>query len=305
MDKDGFIYRPAEGAALADFDPKYTGGFTDEGEARDWMEGAAGDIAKYQDMLMAHGDYGLLVLFQAMDGAGKDATIKHVMSAADPQGCEVKLFKEATEKEARHDYLWRAVLALPARGQIGIFNRSYYENVLAERVHPEKLERQKLPREALGDGLWERRCRQINDFERYLLENGIHVLKFFLNLSREEQRRRLLERIERPEKRWKFSASDVEERGFWDEHMEAYEEAFRRTSTEWAPWHIIPADSRWFARAAVASAVASKLKSLHAEYPEPSPEQERELDEARKALEEEGADGKARRGRRAHEADAR
>ncbi|HLM55161.1 MAG TPA: PPK2 family polyphosphate kinase [Pyrinomonadaceae bacterium] len=289
MDTAQFIYRPDEGSALADFDPKFTGGFPDEDEARAWMEGAAGEIAKYQDIMMAHGDYGLVVLFQAVDGAGKDATIKHVMSAADPQGCEVKMFKEVTEKEVRHDYLWRAVLALPARGQIGIFNRSYYEHVLAERVHPEKLERQRLPEEALGDGLWERRFRQINDFERYLVENGIHVLKFFLHLSREEQRERLLQRIDRPEKRWKFSSSDIKERAFWDEYMRAYEEAFARTSTQTAPWYIIPDDSRWFARAAVASVIASKLKSFHADYPSPSREEEREMEGARKALEAEDA----------------
>ncbi len=289
MDTAQFIYRPDGGSALADFDPKFTGGFTGEDEARAWMEGAAGEIARYQDILMAHGDYGLLILFQAMDGAGKDATIKHVMSAADPQGCEVKMFKEPTEKEVGHDYLWRAVLALPARGQIGIFNRSYYEHVVAERVHPEKLERQRLPEEALGDGLWERRFRQINDFERYLVENGIHVLKFYLNLSRGEQRERLLQRLDRPEKRWKFSSSDIQERALWDEYMRAYEEAFARTSTQSAPWHIIPADSRWFARAAVASIVASRLKSLHAEYPSPSREQEREMESARKALKGEDA----------------
>lgn len=291
MDTDGFLYRPGQGASLADFDPKYTGGFRSEEEARGWMEAAARDIAKYQDILMAHGDYGLLIILQAMDGAGKDATIKHVMSAADPQGCEVKMFKEATEKEVRHDYLWRAARALPARGQIGIFNRSYYEQVVAERVHPEKLERQKLPQEARGDDLWERRCRQINDFERYLVENGIHVMKFYLNLSREEQRRRLLERLERPEKRWKFSSSDVKERGLWDDYMKAYGEALERTGTDRAPWHVIPADSRWFARAAVASAIASKLKSLHDEYPKASPEQEQELEEARRVLEGESPGG--------------
>jgi PPK2 family polyphosphate:nucleotide phosphotransferase len=294
MDGGGFIYRPEAGAALADFDPKFTGGFKGEDEARAWMEEAAGEIARYQDMLMAHGDYGLIVLLQAMDGAGKDATIKHVMSSADPQGCEVKMFKEATEKEVRHDYLWRAAGALPARGQIGIFNRSYYEHVVAERVHPEKLERQNLPEEARGDGLWERRYRQINDFERYLVENGIHVLKFYLYMSREEQRRRLLERLDRPDKRWKFSSSDVEERQLWDEHIRVYEEAFRRTSTEWAPWHIVPADSRWFARAAVASAVASKLKSFHTDYPGQSGERERELEEARRALEGEDDGGRVR-----------
>jgi len=289
MDGAQFVYRPGEGATLSDFDPKFTGGFSDEGAARDSMAADAERLAAHQDMLMAHGTHGLLVLFQGMDAAGKDATIKHVMSAADPQGCEVKMFKEATEKEVRHDYLWRAACALPARGQIGIFNRSYYEHVLAEKVHPEKLERQCLPEEAKGEGLWERRYRQINDFERYLAENGVHVLKFYLNISRAGQRERLLERMERPEKRWKFSASDVEERGFWGEYMQAYEETFERTSTDRAPWHIIPADSRWFARAAVASVIVSKLKSLHAEYPRLSEEQEQEQEDARKALEGEDA----------------
>lgn len=285
LDTTQFIYR--QGAGLGHFDPKFTGGFGGEDETRARMAEDADRLAKYQDILMAHGDYGLLVVFQAMDGAGKDATIKHVMSAADPQGCEVKMFKNATEKEVRHDYLWRAAQALPARGQIGIFNRSYYEHVLAERVHPEKVEQQHLPEEVKGEGLWAARFRQINNFEQYLVENGIHVLKFYLNLSREEQRVRLLERIERTEKRWKFSASDLKERALWDEHMKAFEEAFDRTSTDHAPWHIIPADDRWFARAAVASVIVSKLKSLHAEYPRLDDEQEKKLEEARKALEEE------------------
>jgi PPK2 family polyphosphate:nucleotide phosphotransferase len=289
MDGARFVYRPGEGATLSDFDPKFTGDFSDEGEARDSMAEDARRLAEHQDMLMAHGTHGLLVIFQGMDAAGKDATIKHVMSAADPQGCEVKMFKEATEKEVRHDYLWRAARALPARGQIGIFNRSYYEQVVTERVHPEKLEQQCLPEEAKGEGLWERRFRQVNDFERYLVENGVHVLKFYLNISRGEQRERLLERLERPDKRWKFSTDDVEERGLWGEYMKVYEEVFEQTSTDWASWHIIPADSRWFARAAVASVIVSKLKSLHAEYPRLGEEQEQEMEDARKALEGEDA----------------
>jgi len=290
MDNAEFVYRPGEGRTLRDFDPKLTGDFADEDQARQKMSEDAASLARHQDILMAHGTYGLLVLFQGVDAAGKDATIKHVMSSADPQGCEVKMFKEETEKEVKHDYLWRAARAVPARGQIGIFNRSYYENVLAERVHPEKLERQRLPREAAGEGLWRKRFRQINNFEQYLVENGIHVLKFYLNISHAEQRRRLLERLKRTDKRWKFSASDVEERGLWDEYMSAYQEALDETSTEWAPWHIIPADSRWFARASVASVIVSKLKSLHTDYPELSEEQEREMDEARKTLEgEQGA----------------
>jgi PPK2 family polyphosphate:nucleotide phosphotransferase len=287
MDITQFIYRVG-GGGLSLYDTKSTGDFAGEDEAKAKMAEDAAELAAYQDLLMAHRTYGLLILFQAMDGAGKDATIKHVMSSADPQGCEVKMFKPATEKEVRHDYLWRAEGGAPARGQIGIFNRSYYEHVVAERVHPERLERQKLPAEVAGEGLWERRFRHINNFEQYLSENGIHVLKFYLNLSREEQRKRLLERLARPEKRWKFSKSDIEERGLWDEYMKVYEETFERTSTEWAPWHIIPADNRWFARAAVASVIVSKLKSLHTDYPRLSEEEERELEEARRTLEGEG-----------------
>ena len=288
MNEEQFVFTPGGGVTLGQFEPGHTGDFASEEEAQASLRESAAGLAKYQDILMAHGTRGLLILLQAMDGAGKDATIKHVMSSVDPQGCEVKLFKQPTEKELRHDYLWRAAQAVPARGQIGIFNRSYYEHVVAERVHPEKLERQHLPEEVKGQDVWAMRYRQISNFEQYLVENGIHVLKFFLNLSREEQRRRLLERTERPEKKWKFSARDVEERPRWDEYMQAYEEAFRQTSTEWAPWHIIPADNRWFARAAVAAVIVGKLKSFHTNYPRLSAEQEQELGRARGALEKEG-----------------
>ncbi|HYP53943.1 MAG TPA: PPK2 family polyphosphate kinase [Pyrinomonadaceae bacterium] len=287
IDAEDFIYRPGTGRGLAGFDPKSTGSFAEEREARASVADDADGLAKFQDILMAHGTHGLLVLFQGMDGAGKDATIKHVMSSVDPQGCEVKMFKRMSEKEARHDFLWRAALAMPARGQIGIFNRSYYEQVLGERVHPEQLEQQHLPDEAKGDGLWSKRFQQINALELHLTENGIHVLKFFLHLSKDEQRERLIERITRPDKKWKFSSSDIEERGLWDDYMKAYEETFEHTSTEWAPWHVIPDDSRWFARAAVASVVLAKLKSFHSDYPEPDEKQRKELEEAREALEKE------------------
>jgi PPK2 family polyphosphate:nucleotide phosphotransferase len=291
MDTARFVYRPNEGASLANFDPKFTANFSGEDEARERISEDAAHLAKYQDILMAHSTYGLVILFQGMDAAGKDATIKHVMSSADPQGCEVKMFKEMTEKEVRHDYLWRAVLALPARGQIGIFNRSYYEHVVADKLHPDKLARQNLPEEATGEDIWQKRFRQINNFEQYLFENGIHILKFYLNLSHDEQRERLLERLTRTDKRWKFSANDVEERARWDEYMRAYEETFKQTSTEWAPWHIIPADNRWFARAAVASIVVAKLKSLHTEYPKLDEEEEKEIEEARQKLEREETGG--------------
>lgn len=294
MDHGKFIYRAGGGSSLARFDPGFTGEFADEARARARLEEDTADLARLQDLLMAHGAYGLLVLFQAMDGAGKDATIKHVMSSVDPQGCEVKLFKRETPKEAKHDYLWRAAQAVPALGQIGIFNRSYYEHVVGERLHPENLEEQQLPEEVRGDDIWEKRYRQINNFEQYLVENGIHVLKFYLNLSRDEQRRRLLERIERPEKRWKFSSNDINERERWDEYMKVYEETFERTSTDWAPWHIIPADNRWFARAAVASVIVAKLASFHTDYPRLGEEREKELKEAREKLEaEKGGGGRA------------
>lgn len=285
MDHDVFLFQP--GADLAHFDPGDTAGFADEAAAQASMRHTAEQIAHGQDLLMAHGTYGLVILFQAMDGAGKDATIKHVMSSLDPQGVEVKMFKAPTEKELPHDYLWRTALTLPARGQIGLFNRSYYEQVVADRVHPEQLADQQLPPEVLGDGLWDQRFRQINHFEQYLRENGIHVLKFFLNLSRDEQRSRLLERMDRPDKRWKFERRDLEERQHWDEWMTAYAAALEHTSTDVAPWYVIPADQRWVARAIVASIVEAKLRAFHDDYPRLSADQERELQACRAELERE------------------
>lgn len=286
MDHGQFVRRPDEGIRLEHFDPRATGDPGSEQAAQASEREDVQSLARYQDMLMAHETHGLLVLFQGMDASGKDEAIRDVLASLDPGGSEFKQFQPLTEKEAGHDYLWRAVIALPARGQIGIFNRSYYEHVIVERVHPEKLDRQQLPAYA-REGIWEKRFRQINDFERYLTENGIHVLKFFLHVSREEQRKRLLERIERPETRWQFSEDDVEERGLWDEYMSAYEEALTYTNTEQAPWHVIPADRRWFARAAVASVIAAKLRSLHSEYPSLSEEQSEKIERAREVLEEE------------------
>jgi len=286
-----FIWKPGRRMRLDDFDPGFTGGFGGERDAAESMERDCAELAKYQDLLMAHETYGVLVLFQAMDGAGKDSTIKHVMSTLDPQGCEVKMFKKMTEKEVRHDYLWRASGALPARGQIGIFNRSYYEHLLADRLDPEHLDEQRLPEELKKPSVWARRYRHVNNFEQYLVENGILVLKFFLHLSFAEQRERLLERTTLPEKKWKFSTSDIENRGRWGEHMKLYEEVFNRTSTRRAPWHIIPADHRWFTRAAVASVVAAKLKSLHKRYPVPDAAQRKEMEKARRLLEKERGAG--------------
>ncbi|HLM03002.1 MAG TPA: PPK2 family polyphosphate kinase [Pyrinomonadaceae bacterium] len=286
MKHNQFIYKSDRKKRLEDYDPDFTTDFADEQTAQAVMQKNAARMAKYQDILMAHERKGLLVIFQAMDGAGKDATIKHVMSSLDPQGCELKMFKAPGEKELRHDYLWRAWQSVPARGQIGIFNRSYYEQVITERVHPEKLKEQKLPAEAAGKDIWKRRFRHINNFEEYLFDNGIHVLKFFLHLSKEKQRRKLLERIERPEKKWKFSMDDLQEREHWDEYMKFYEETFKQTSTEIAPWYIIPDNHRWFARAAVSSIILEKLKSLHSKYPTVGEEEKKDMTKAARMLEE-------------------
>ncbi|MDQ3799038.1 MAG: polyphosphate kinase 2 family protein [Acidobacteriota bacterium] len=289
MEHRQFIYKAGGRKRLENHDPDFTADFTGEQEAQEVVQKNAELLAKYQDMLMAHETKGLLIIFQAMDGAGKDATIKHVMSSLDPQGCELKMFKEPTEKELRHDYLWRATQSIPARGQIGIFNRSYYEQVITERVHPEKLKEQQLPAEAAGKDVWKKRFRHINNFEEYLLDNGIHVLKFFLHLSKEKQRQRLLERIERTEKKWKFSMDDIREREHWNDYLKFYEEAFKQTSTGTAPWYIIPDNHRWFARAVVGSIILEKLKSLHSKYPAVSEEERKNMAKAARTLEKDAA----------------
>jgi PPK2 family polyphosphate:nucleotide phosphotransferase len=284
MHYDKFIYKPDKTSGLKNHNPEFTGDFETEQQAQEKMQEDANQIAKYHDFLMAHETNGLLIIFQGMDGAGKDAAIKHVMSSLDPQGSEMKMFKAQTEKEVKHDYLWRAAQSVPARGQIGIFNRSYYEHVIVERVHPEKLERQNLPKSLTGKDLWKKRYRHINNFEEYLLDNSIHVIKFFLHLSKEEQRKKLLERMERSDKKWKFSMDDIEEREHWDKYMKVYEDVFNNTSTDLAPWYIIPDNNRWFARSIVASIVLTKLKSLHSKYPVLNDEQEKNIAKAKKIL---------------------
>jgi PPK2 family polyphosphate:nucleotide phosphotransferase len=238
-------------------------------------------------MLYAQDVYALLIIFQAMDAAGKDSAIKHVMTGLNPQGCEVYSFKAPSAQELDHDYLWRCFRALPERGRIGIFNRSYYEEVLVVRVHPEILERQHLPEQDKSEDLWRRRFGEINNFERYLVNNGIIVLKFFLHLSRDEQKKRFLERIERTEKNWKFSAGDVKERAFWNDYQKAYEDVFNNTSTKWAPWYIIPADRKWFTHLAVSTVIHSAMKGLDLEYPKPGKEHLQDLADAKKLLESE------------------
>jgi PPK2 family polyphosphate:nucleotide phosphotransferase len=282
-----FIAKTDGNFSFKDHDADDTGEFKDKEEAREIIEKDIADLGKYQHILAAHERYGLLIIFQGMDAAGKDPIIKHIFSGIDPQGCETKGFKSPTEKERRHDYLWRAVCALPARGQIGIFNRSYYEQTVVERVHPEKMEKWTLPDEAKGKDMWQRIYREINNFEEYLIGNGIHVLKFFLNMSKEKQRKRLLERIARTDKRFGFAADDIEDRQHWNKFLKYYEETISNTSTKHAPWHIIPDEHRWFAKTAVASIIVDKLKSFHSAYPRMSSEQKMQLEKARKHLEKE------------------
>jgi len=222
-----------------------------------------------------------------MDAAGKDSVIKHVMSGVNPQGCRVVSFKEPSSEELRHDYLWRCSRELPPRGFLGIFNRSYYEEVLTVRIHPEFLEKQHLPKSARGPGIWDHRFEDINHFERYLTRNGYTIVKFFLHVSKEEQKKRFLERLDEPEKNWKFSASDVRERGFWHDYQKAYEEMLSRTSTPWAPWYVIPADHKWFTRIAVADILLNNMKDLRCTYPEVGKGAKRDLANARRLLERE------------------
>jgi PPK2 family polyphosphate:nucleotide phosphotransferase len=237
-----------------------------------------------QEKLYAQGNWALLLVFQAMDAAGKDGTIKHVMSGVNPQGCEVFSFKAPTSEELNHGYFWRCQKRMPERGRIGIFNRSYYEEVLVVRVHPEFLAKQKIPRELISKDIWKQRFEDITGFERYASRNGIVIRKFFLHVSRKEQKRRFLERLEHPEKNWKFSAADAQERQFWDDYMDAYDDIIRHTSSKHAPWYTVPADNKWFTRLVVASVVVETLKSLRLSFPKVDEAQRRELAAARATL---------------------
>ncbi len=271
---------------LKDFDPGDTLdlGSQDKPRAKEALVMGVEALAQLQDMLYAQDSWAVLLIFQAMDAAGKDGTIKHVMSGINPQGCEVTSFKAPSPEDLDHDYLWRCAKHLPARGHIGIFNRSYYEETLVVRVHPEMLERQKIPPELVGKDIWKERFKDIRGFERYLTRNGVVVRKFFLHVSKKEQRRRFLERLENPEKNWKFSASDLKEREFWDDYMEAYEDMIRHTATEDAPWYVVPADNKWFTRVVVAAAVVSTLGSLDLAYPKVGSEKLKALAAAKRAL---------------------
>ena len=271
---------------LKDVDPGDTGplGAEDKPRAKEALQTGVEALSALQDMLYAQDRWAVLFIFQAMDAAGKDGAIKHVMSGINPQGCQVSAFKVPSAEELDHDFLWRCTRQLPERGRIGIFNRSYYEEVLVVRVHPEFLQRQKLPPHLITKDIWKQRYRDIRAYERYLCNNGVVIRKFFLHVSHEEQKQRFLERIETPEKNWKFSMGDAREREHWPEYMKAYESMIRHTSTEQAPWYVIPADNKWFTRVVVASAAIDAMASLGLAYPQVSEEQKAELAQAKDAL---------------------
>jgi PPK2 family polyphosphate:nucleotide phosphotransferase len=252
--------------------------------ARDYVQRNLEKLSRAQELLYANDVYSVLILFQAMDAAGKDGMIKHVMSGLNPQGCQVASFKVPSAEELDHNFLWRYQRHLPERGRIGIFNRSYYEEVLVVRVHPELLERQKLPPGSRGKGFWKERYEDINALERHLARNGTLILKFFLHLSKEEQKKRFLERLTKPEKHWKFSAADLAERAYWDDYRKAYEAAITATSTPWAPWYVIPADHKWVARAAVSAIVSHEIEALGLKPPQIPPARLKELEAARRKL---------------------
>jgi PPK2 family polyphosphate:nucleotide phosphotransferase len=271
---------------VAAFDPADTGGLDlDKDEAKAMLADDVKRLAELQKRLYADGRWALLVVLQGMDAAGKDGVIAHVMSGLNPQGCEVRSFKAPSEEELAHSFLWRTAIRLPERRRIGIFNRSHYEEVLVVRVHPEMLERQKLPPKLVGKDIWEQRFKDIRAFERHLARNGVAVLKFFLHISREEQRQRLLARLDEPAKRWKFSMGDVAERKLWDKYMDAYQDMIRATSRKEAPWYVVPADHKPFARLVVAAAMIETLESLDLEFPKIEGAALKELQQVRAALE--------------------
>jgi PPK2 family polyphosphate:nucleotide phosphotransferase len=279
-------YRIAEqkGFRLADINPADTWKLKSKEHAQEWLEEGVARLRELQDKLYAQNQWAVLLIFQAMDAAGKDGTIKHVMSGINPQGCEVFSFKAPSPEELDHDFLWRTTCRLPERGRIGIFNRSYYEETLIVRVHPEFPAGEKLPPALVTKDIWRERFEDINALERYLTRNGVIVRKFFLHLSKQEQRQRLLDRLEQPEKNWKFSLDDVRERQKWGSYMRAYENMIRYTATDYAPWYVVPADHKWFTRLVVAEVIVDALESLELSYPKVSSAKRKELAAARTAL---------------------
>jgi PPK2 family polyphosphate:nucleotide phosphotransferase len=269
---------------LKDFDPADTRGIHSKEHAEELLEKGIAEMAEWQNKLYAQHQWALLIIFQAMDAAGKDSSIKHVMSGVNPQGCQVYSFKQPSAEELDHDYLWRTMQRLPQRGRIGIFNRSYYEEVLVVRVHPEVLAQERMPPSLVGEDIWNQRFDDIHAFERYLAHNGTVLRKFFLNVSKQEQKKRFLERMDEPAKNWKFSAADAHEREYWDDYMRAYEEMIQNTASAHAPWYVIPADHKWYTRLAVAAAVVETLEELHLTYPAVTAKERKELQAARRLL---------------------
>ena len=286
--------KPGSDVVLSEqFDPAWKAGIAKKKDGVELLRTGIGLLSDYQSRLAAESRYGVLVCLQALDAGGKDGTIRHVMSGVNPQGVRVSSFKVPSTQELDHDYLWRYARRLPARGEIGIFNRSHYEEVLVVRVHPEVLDRQKLPDSARAGHLWHRRYREINDWERYLSDNGFKIVKLFLNLSKEEQRQRFLQRIDRPEKNWKFSSADARERRRWDDYQEAFSHMLSATSTDWAPWYVIPADRKWFARLCAAAIIAQTLIEIDPQYPTVSEEAGKALLVSKAGLEAEAREGVA------------
>jgi PPK2 family polyphosphate:nucleotide phosphotransferase len=270
---------------LKDFDPADTGHFRSKERAQELLDKGIAEMQEQQDKLYAQDRWALLIILQAMDAAGKDGVIKHVMSGVNPQGCRVHSFKQPSHEELNHDFMWRAAYRLPERGQIGIFNRSYYEEVLVVRVHPDILNNERIPEQLIGKNIWQERFEDIANFEQYLTRNGTVVRKFFLNLSKKEQKRRFMARLDTPEKNWKFSAADVREREYWDDYMTAYEEMITATSKKHAPWYVVPADNKWYTRLVVAAAIVDAMEELKLQYPKLTAEQKKQLAAARKELE--------------------
>lgn len=283
MNLNRFLVKPNSKLDLSKIDTAYTANLKSKDEAKELLQKNIKIMRELQSKLYAQDRYSLLLVFQAMDAAGKDGTIKHVMSGVNPQGTQVYSFKQPSAQELDHGYLWRINKALPEKGRIGIFNRSHYEEVLVVRVH-NLIKYQKLPEQYVNDDIWEQRFRQINDFEKYCYENGMIILKFFLHLSKEEQKKRFLSRIDDPAKNWKFSSADLKERGFWDHYQKAYEEALSATSKKYAPWYVIPADKKWFMRLVVSEIIVDAMKKLKPEYPVLSKEQTEQLKKAKEEL---------------------
>lgn len=287
MNFEKFLVPSNKVIKLSDFDTAYTGEFHNKSEAKEKLKENIKKLSRLQDLLFASSTYGILIILQAMDAAGKDSLIKHVMSGLNPQGCRVYSFKVPSEEELKHDYMWRCIKELPERGYIEIFNRSYYEEVLVVKVHQSLLAKQNLPLSLPTDSevFWKMRYEQINNFEKYLVENGFLVIKFFLHLSKEEQKKRFLKRIDTSEKNWKFSLGDIKEREYWNEYLSAYEDMLNNTSTSYAPWYILPADHKWFTRVIASEILSSKIESLNLSYPKTTENHKKELERAKILLE--------------------